>query len=175
MSNKWLHMKIASLSEQWQNTGIPSRSELEAEARSILERKRAENITGIWENPPLMLTATLDDGMGHGLAMIHLYSEVAGVRVIPLGLLQPVEKIVSGCKKHCPDILGLTVLQFDSEDLIKEISQNIPPGIRIVAGGPVFKADPEFARRAGIHFVAKHVGSFLEFLLDFRKTSPLPG
>ena len=37
----------------------------------------------------------------------------------------------------------------------------------IVAGGPVFSADPELARRAGIDFVARDAGAFWEYLLDW--------
>jgi hypothetical protein len=39
----------------------------------------------------------------------------------------------------------------------------------MICGGPVFKADPELAKRCGIDFVAEHVGAFLEYLLDHRE------
>jgi methanogenic corrinoid protein MtbC1 len=101
-----------------------------------------------------------------GLRIINLYSEVAGLRVIPIGLLQPPEKIIDTCNKHLPYILGLTVLQFDSEEMLTKISIEISPKIKIVAGGPVFTADSELAKRTGVHFAARNVASFLEYLLN---------
>jgi len=47
------------------------------------------------------------------------------------------------------------------------ISKNLPSKTNIIAGGPVFTADPGFARRTGIHFVAKNVAYFIRFLLQF--------
>ena len=114
-----------------------------------------------------MITATLDDGLGHGLEIVRMFSEAVGLEIIELGLLVTPEKIISACKKNNPDFLGLTVLQFDSEETILMISRNLPSKTRIIAGGPVFTADREFARRAGIHFAAKNVADFIRFLLQF--------
>jgi methanogenic corrinoid protein MtbC1 len=114
-----------------------------------------------------MITATLDDGLGQGLEIIRLFSETAGIEIIDLGLLVTPEKIIAECKKNNPDLLGLTVLQFDSEEDILMISRNLPSKTKIIAGGPVFTADSEFARRTGIHFTAKNVTYFIRFLLQF--------
>jgi len=114
-----------------------------------------------------MLTATLDDGLGHGLEVIRMFSEVAGLEIIELGLLVAPEKIITACKKNKPDLLGLTVLQFDSEENILMISRNLASKTKIIAGGPIFTADQGFARRAGIHFTAKNVAYFIRFLLQF--------
>ena len=121
----------------------------------------------MWDIPPLMMTATLDDGLGHGLEVIRMFSEAAGLEIIDLGLLVTPEKIITACKKNKPDLLGLTVLQFDSEENILMISRNLPSKTKIIAGGPVFTADREFARRTGIHFAAKNVAYFIRFLLQF--------
>ena len=115
----------------------------------------------------MMITATLDDGLGQGLGVIRMFSETAGLEIIDLGLLVAPEKIIAACKKNNPDLLGLTVLQFDSEEDILMISKNLPSKTKIIAGGPVFTADPEFARRTGIHFTAKNVAHFIRFLLQF--------
>ncbi|QTA93378.1 cobalamin B12-binding domain-containing protein [Desulfonema magnum] len=157
--------KLTDTIREWKDKGIPSRSEFEARAGELLEWKADRGITGLWKNPLLMLTATLDDGMGMGLKVIHRYAEVAGLRVVPLGLLQTPENIVSECQKHRPDFLGLTVLQLDTDTLVAEISAQLPQKTRIIAGGPVFRYDPDFAERTGIHVVAKNAISFLEFLL----------
>jgi methanogenic corrinoid protein MtbC1 len=114
-----------------------------------------------------MITATIDDGLGHGLEVIRMFSEAAGLEIIDLGVLVTPEKIIAECKKNQPDLLGLTVLQFDSEENILKISKNLPSKTKIIAGGPVFKADQRFARRTGIHFAAKNVAYFIRFLLRF--------
>ena len=116
-----------------------------------------------------MITATLDDGLGHGLEVIRMFSEAAGLEIIELGLLVTPETIITACKKNKPDFLGLTVLQFDSEEDVLTISRNLPERTKIIAGGPVFTGDPGFARRAGIHFAAKNVAYFIQFLLQVKE------
>lgn len=123
--------------------------------------------SGLWDKPPLMITATLDDGLGQGLEIIRMFSETAGIEIIDLGLLVTPERIIAECKENNPDLLGLTVLQFDSEEDILMIRRNLPSKTKIIAGGPVFTADPGFARRTGIHFTAKNVAYFIRFLLQF--------
>ena len=127
--------------------------------------------SGLWDIPPLMITATLDDGLGHGMEVIRMFSETAGLEIIDLGLLVTPEKIITACEKFKPDLLGLTVLQFDSEEHILMISKNLPPKTKIIAGGPVFMADSEFARRTGVHFTAKNVAYFIRFLLHSEKSN----
>ncbi|RZB38594.1 MAG: hypothetical protein SRB2_00342 [Desulfobacteraceae bacterium Eth-SRB2] len=96
-----------------------------------------------------------------------MFFEAAGLEIIELGLLVTPEKIITACKKNKPDLLGLTVLQFDSEENILMISGNLPSKTKIIAGGPVFTANRGFARRTGIHFTAKNVAYFIRFLLQF--------
>ena len=146
---------------------MPSRSGLEKAAGELREWKVKTSASGLWDIPPLMITATLDDGLGQGLGVIRMFSETAGLEIIDLGLLVAPEKIITECKKNNPDLLGLTVLQFDSEEDILKISKNLPSKTKIIAGGPVFTADPEFARRTGVHFTAKNVAYFIRFLLQF--------
>ena len=160
--------KLESLSRKWQSKGLPSRSGLEKAAGDLRKWKVKTGVSGLWDIPPLMITATLDDGLGHGLEVIRMFSEAAGLEIIELGLLVTPEKIIAACKKNRPDLLGLTVLQFDSEENILMISRNLPSKTNIIAGGPVFTADREFARRAGIHFAAKNVAYFIRFLLQFK-------
>ena len=145
---------------------MPSRSGLEKKAGDLREWKVKTGGSGLWSTPPLMMTATLDDGLGQGLEVIRMFSEVAGLEIIELGLLVTPENIITACQKHTPDLLGLTVLQFDSEEDILMISRNLPSKTKIIAGGPVFTADPEFALRAGVHFAAKNVAYFIRFLLQ---------
>jgi len=155
------------LSRDWQSSGLPSRSGLEKAAGDLREWKLKTGCSGLWDIPLLMITATLDDGLGHGLEVIRMFSEVAGLDILDLGLLVTPEKIITACRKNKPDLLGLTILQFDSEEDILMISRNLPSKTRIIAGGPVFTADQGFARRTGIHFTAKNVAYFIDFLLQF--------
>jgi len=171
---KQLREKLEELSRKWQSKGLPSRSGLEKEAGDLHEWKGKTGCSGLWDIPPLMITATLDDGLGHGLEVIRMFSEAAGLEIIELGLLVTPEKIITECKKNQPDLLGLTVLQFDSEENILTISRNLTPKTKIIAGGPVFAADQGFARRAGIHFAAKNVACFIRFLLQFESQVHTP-
>ena len=145
---------------------------LEKAAGELRQWKVKAGVSGLWDTPPLMITATLDDGLGQALEIIRMFSETAGIKIIDLGLLVTPEKIITACKKNNPDLLGLTVLQFDSEKDILMISKNLPQKTKIIAGGPVFMADRGFARRTGIHFVAKNVAHFIRFLLEFEKITP---
>lgn len=164
---KQLRAKLEGLSRKWQSEGLPSRSGLGKAAGDLSEWKVKTGCSGLWDIPLLMITATIDDGLGHGLEIIRMFSEAAGLEIIKLGLLVTPEKIIAACKKNKPDLLGLTVLQFDSEDNILMISRNLPSKTKIIAGGPVFTADRGFAKRTGIHFVAKNVASFIRFMLQF--------
>lgn len=157
---------VDRLAGHWLATGLPSRQGLD-EAADKLERMRERlNVRGIWEQPPSMLTATLDDGLGQGLAVIEKYAVAIGLRLIRLGLMQTPEAIIDACRRHQPDYLGLTILQFDTEDDLACIAKSLPRKTRIVAGGPVFAGDPGFSGRTGTHFAAKNVAAFLQFMLD---------
>ena len=155
------------MSRDWQSNGLPSRSGLEKATGDFREWKLKTGCLGLWDIPLLMITATLDDGLGHGLEVIRMFSEVAGLDILDLGLLVMPEKIITACRTNKPELLGLTVLQFDSEEDILMISRNLPSKTKIIAGGPVFTADHGFARRTGIHFTAKNVACFIDFLLQF--------
>lgn len=159
--------KIIDTIRKWQKNPRPSREAFLNIASELIKWKQDAGIKGLWEDPPLMLTATIDDGWGHGLEIIQLYAEAAGINTVALGLLKSTDTIISECRKQCPHILGMTILQFDSEDSMAYIRKNIPSKTRIVAGGPLFRSDPELGRRMGIDFVAKDAIAFMEYLLNF--------
>jgi len=135
-------------------------------ADDLLRWREDAGISGLWPHPPLMATATIDDGFGQGLAIIHKFAEAVGLSVHPIGLMLEPDVIIDVCRSLRPAILGLTVLQFDSEETIAYIAGHLPAETKIIAGGPVFSADPEFADRAGVHSVAAHAGDFLEYLVN---------
>ena len=153
---------------RWKADGRPSRSALLYEADRLSDWKKTSRIDSLWVSPPLLVTATVDDGWGQGLEIIHRYAQVVGVRHQFLGLLQTPESIIDSCCRLIPDFLGLTVLQFDSEEVVTKISERIPADTLLIAGGPVLAADTDFARRAGIDQPANHVADFIEFLLEWK-------
>ncbi len=156
------------MANAWISSGLPSRQGLDHSADELLALRKRLGATGLWETSPVMITATLDDGLGQGLSIIEKYARVMGIRIISLGLLQTPDYIVAACRREQPDYLGMTVLQFDSEEEVLSIAQRLPDHTRIVAGGPVFTADPDFAERAGIHHAAKNVAHFIRFMLNVR-------
>lgn len=134
-----------------------------------MDWKSANAVAGLWQPAPRLFTATLDDAMGLGLDIIERFASLAGVQAIRLGLLQKKEDIVAACQTRQPEFLGLTVLQIDSEDDLAYIGKNLPSTTQLIAGGPVFKYDPELAQRCKITFVAGHVGHFIEYLLAWNR------
>jgi methylmalonyl-CoA mutase cobalamin-binding subunit len=157
---------VDSLARRWLTAGLPSRQGLD-EAAAKLARLRAQlKVQGLWPQPPSMVTATLDDGLGQGLAVIEKYAGVIGMRLICLGLMQTPAAIIDACRRHQPEFLGLTILQFDTEADLRAIFEKLPCKTKIVAGGPVFAGDPDFAGRTGTHFAARNLTDFLRFMLD---------
>ncbi|WP_144016529.1 cobalamin-dependent protein [Desulfococcus multivorans] len=167
-----LRKRISEMVETLRKTRRPSRNALLSAAQSVLDWKQEHGAAGLWDPPPLMVTATMDDGWGHGLEVIHRYGEVAGLSIVRLGLLRTADEIIRACTDLRPDILGLTVLQFDTVDTLAEIRRRIPGETRIVAGGPIFGADPDLAPGAGIDFVATDAVAFIEYLLRFQPARP---
>jgi methylmalonyl-CoA mutase cobalamin-binding subunit len=157
---------VGNLASQWIATGLPSRQGLEEAAGSLVCLRERLKVKGIWNKPPFMVTATLDDGLGQGLAIIEKYAVAVGIRLISLGLMQRPEAVIDACCRHQPEFLGLTILQFDTEDDLTCIANHLPRKTRIVAGGPVFDGDPDFASRTGTHYAAKNVADFLRYMLE---------
>jgi methylmalonyl-CoA mutase cobalamin-binding subunit len=157
-------IQLQCLSKQWKTNGLPSAQELDRVAQKLEADKKKYRIQGIWGQKPMMVTATIDDGMGQGLNIIQRYAAVVGLEVHPLGLMQSPEKIVTACRQHRPRFLGMTVLQLDSDDDLTRISRQLPPETMLIAGGPVFKFDTDMAARCGIHFVAVDVAHFIDFM-----------
>jgi hypothetical protein len=160
-----LRRELERLSRDWIAHGMPSREKVIAAAASLSALKKRYAPAGLWPAPPRMVTATLDDGFGHGIEIIGLYAEVMGIEVIPLGLLQKPRVIAAACHAQRPDYLGLTVLQLDSEDDLALVSSSLPAGTRLIAGGPAFRLDPDLSSRCGVHATAAHAGHFIKLIL----------
>lgn len=167
--NKDLQTPIRDLIARWRQAGLPGYDALAAEADALYTLREAQATLPLWKIPPRLLTATLDDALGQGLTVIHRFADALGLQLHHLGLTVSADTIITACCAEAPALLGMTVLQFDSEEDLARIRQEIPPQVRMVCGGPLFKADPDLAERCGIDFVASSVGSFLEYLLDHRE------
>ena len=166
MPTDLLRKKITARLEGWKTEGFPSTSGYILAGQELLKWKERTGMPGLWEKPPVMVTATLDDGWGNGLKPIHLYARLAGIEVIRLGLLQPVREIVAASDQYGPDILGLTILQLDSMEDLDEIVKSLSSDTKILAGGPVFKRTKNHNWRQRGYYAAGNVSSFLHFLLN---------
>jgi len=169
-SSSLLRGKLTELVQRWESDGLPSKYMFEFIASDLIEWKRTNHISsGLWDNPPTMITATLDDFVGQGIETIERFAEIAGIAVTSLGVMQPPERIIEECNKTRPSLLGLTVLRtFVFEDLIY-IGRNIPSDtLLIVGGGPCLQSDPDIATQANLHFVAKDLKDFIRFILSFQ-------
>lgn len=147
----------------------PTREAYLNAARGLTAWRSDRNHPGLWALAPLMVTATIDDGMGHGLEVIENLAEAAGVRIYSLGLLQSPESIIKACLELNPRFLGLTVLQFDSDDWVADIVRKLPSSTLLVAGGTAYQYDEDFARRTGTHMVVKNGAAFLRFLMNWNE------
>jgi len=160
-----LSQLLKTLSRDWLAQGLPSREQIVQCARESIRWKQATGSQGLWSTTPRLLTATLDDGIGQGIEIIHLFAEAMGMQVIPLGLVRPAEVIVAACHEHRPEVVGLTVLQLDSEEELARVGHRLPDGTCLIAGGPAFRHDPDMAQRCGVHYVAANVAYFIDYML----------
>ncbi|MDA8137548.1 MAG: hypothetical protein M0036_02740 [Desulfobacteraceae bacterium] len=167
-----LRRSLEHLSQQWITQGVPSREQVMTSGQRLLQGRSAPARQSLWSSAPRLVTASLDDSIGQGLEVIHLFARVMGLVVTPLGLMQRPEAILAACHSHRPAYLGLTVLQPDSEEDLARIGLHLPPDTCLIAGGPAFRYDPEMAERCGVHYVAANVAYFIDFVLnDARWTS----
>ncbi len=161
-----LRNRIEGLLKQWQVSGLPARATLDETARSLMSWRHDRGIDGLWQRPPRMLGVTMDDGWGHGIQLILRYAAAMGLETGFIGLLQTWQQIVPACEAFRADYLGITVLQFDTLGSLIELRHHLPRSIKIIAGGPVFRIDPQFQDQAGIDHVAKDAAGFIRLLMD---------
>ena len=163
----YLRAMIEMLLVDWDRQPPTRQGYLKAADQLAARRRRGP---ALWVRAPRMLTATIDDGWGHGLEVIQALARAAGVSVDTLGVMQKPEVIVEACRRKRPDLLGLTVLQFDSDDAVRQIVKRLPAQTTLVAGGAAYRYDPDFARRTGTPVVARSGAAFLAFLLHYQPT-----
>lgn len=156
---------LSDLADRWSSSGLPVYSQLMDDAEALERIRKTMGLTGLWDVPPLMVTATMDDGIGQGIRIIERFAGLAGLRVLPIGLTVARERIAAECWRHRPALLGVTVLQTDSEEDLCWIRHSLPDETRLVAGGAAFRADPDLAGRCGVDFMARDVAAFIRYLL----------
>jgi len=157
----YLHQWLANFSTM--NT---SRESLIKSCKAIEQFMVKNTIKSLWCNSPILLTATLDDALGYGLDIIEKFSSTLGMTVTRIGLMVEPKTIIEACQNKCPDFLGMTVLQFDSEDELQMISKALPEKTCFIAGGPLFKQNSNFARNCGIHVPINSVEEYIHYLLN---------
>jgi len=160
-----LRERLDRLSREWLARGLPTREELLCTAAELEAWKAQNDVAGIWPYPPRLITATLDDGLGHGLELIERFARILGLSVSPMGLLREPAAIVARCQKETPDFLGLTVLQLDSDDDLAAVGRHLPPRTRLIAGGPAFRLDPDLAVLCNVSYVAENLAGFMDYIL----------
>jgi hypothetical protein len=145
---------------------------LVAIGKALIERSRELNPPGLWEHggAPRLLTATLDDGWGLGLEVIHVYADAMGMTTRFLGLMKSRTDILRGCWDFRPDLLGLSVLQEETAADLQWIRRQLPPATRMLLGGPLLGLVPSLAEEVGADFVAANVCDFIE--LGLRLQAP---
>lgn len=164
--NPSLRTMLREFTQTLRDNGDMSWTEIYAAGESLLRKKTDQHLDGLFNPPLLLATATLDDAIGQGLRMIELFSAAAGLDVIPLGLMQSPERIISECKRLSPDMLGLTILQYDTEELLEDMIAHIPDSIRVIAGGPIFRNRSVDDLKEKQYRVLNDVPAYLEYLLS---------
>ena len=65
-------------------------------------------------------------------------------------------------------VLRMTILQFDSEDLLCHIIEHIPKEIQVVVGGPMFNMMDKEDLSKKSYVVLNTISSYLDFLLTWQ-------
>ncbi len=167
--------ELEAVLRRWRELGLPPRRRLMDQLEALEKKRRSLGVANLWLERPTLATATLDDGWGHGIGVIESCARAAGMRIVSLGLLRRPREIIDACLEMHPDLLGLTILQEESEPDLKAICDVLSSEIPVIAGGPLFSLDPDLAARAGVSFAPKNASEFLNFLLFDWKPGPSGG
>lgn len=157
--------RVEELLSSWKSRGAPPRAETRQSLQELRESLDRSGLLSLWREPPCVITATLDDGWGHGIATVEMAAEALGARIFRLGLLAEPERIVDSCLQHRCRYLALTVLHSDSTLALLWIRHQLPDDIAIVAGGPGVGDESELSPESGI-LRADSITDFLEILYN---------
>ncbi|MEJ5299511.1 MAG: cobalamin-dependent protein [Thermodesulforhabdaceae bacterium] len=151
--------------EIWEKSGIPPRWSLLEELKKLQSLRISLGLSSICENPPRLITATLDDGWGLGIEVIHMACNALGIPYNFLGLMKTPEEIVDACASDPPDIVGVTVIQEDSAEELLRLRRLLQPNILILAGGPGLKDPAEISHENNL-IIVKNVSHFIRMIID---------
>jgi len=155
--------------ENWEKIGIPPRWTLLGELKELQNLRVSLGLSSAIENPPRFLTATLDDGWGLGLEIIHLACDALGIPYTFTGLMKTPEEIIASCTSDLPDIVGITVIQEDSVEKLLHLRRLLPQNIPIFAGGPglkdAIKDAIEMSSKEKL-VIVKNVAHFINIIME---------
>lgn len=154
----------------WRIKGLPGRWELLEIGNELSGWCADNNFSGLWDIPPLMVGATLDDAWGMGLELILKFAKVLGMETRLLGLFLSWTEVADQCRQLRPDFLGMTVLQFDTEDDLIALRQHLPEKTRLIVGGPIFRTDTGIQDRASIDYICQDLPDFIQLMLRLSTT-----
>ncbi|MCX7822585.1 MAG: hypothetical protein N2260_03970 [Syntrophobacterales bacterium] len=123
----------------WEREGVPPRWTLIEQLKKLSDLRKSLGISSVLSSPFRFITATLDDGWGLGLEIIHRACDVLGIDYTFLGLLKSPEEIAKACSNEMPDAVGVTVIQEETLDKLLYLRRLLPDRIEIFAGGSGLK------------------------------------
>lgn len=156
--------EVEQLVQHWQSHGPTPRWQLREQLKDLKANRQSLGIPSLWSVPPTMVTATLDDGWGHGIETVTLCARALGMTVHALGLLVPASEIVAACRRLRPGFLALTVLQVESEEALQLIADEVPPITQVFVGGAFVHSCPQAFHRINL-LAASNLEAFIKQLL----------
>ncbi len=159
--------EIRTVLDSWREKKPPRWSMLKKLEELTEARKRAGIETILSDNVSTIYTATIDDGWGMGIDVIHKACDVIGLRYKFLGLLVKVDELVNVCNQDIPDFLGLTVIHESSFDDVLYIASKIHEKTTLLVGGGALKTE-NWGKGKGLGsniIVIPDVVTFFDFFL----------
>lgn len=138
---------IEEVIHRWSREGIPPRWTLVEDLKKLIQLKKSLDVSSVMPVPFRLITATLDDGWGLGIEIIHHACDVLGIHYIFLGLMKSANEIAQACESENPDAVGVTVLQDDTVEELLLLRRLLPVQTELFAGGPGIR---EFKPPAGV-------------------------
>ncbi len=136
----------------------------------LIERRKKAGVETLLKGGVLTIyTATIDDGWGMGIDVIHKACDVIGLKYRFLGLLVEPDDVIGICNRDGPDFLGLTVIHESSVDDIFYIASKIPEKTTVLVGGGALGSENHIggkSRGSNSIVVIPDVVNFFDFFLD---------
>jgi len=158
--------KLEKTLNEWHLHGVPPRYELRSVISDLRNWRENVGVSSLWDQPPLMVSATLDDGWGLGIETIESCARAVGICVYSIGLMIPAQDLIRTCHEMRPDLLALTMLHSDTEPVLEQVCTAVAGMSRVVVGGAGAAGNPRLEQRLDI-MVAKDISDFLELLLSW--------